>query len=293
MGHFHLFHRYYVKVSKCTMLQKWATSATSGRTWMWLEFGPPSNCRTIIWWIPSCLAPPKQNHAEWVLDQHLSIAYFDIFCDILWWMNIHKIPTIWYENQGCMVSRNRGTSKSCSYWVPPLMDPSPKKPRLALMHANGSRIVCLVVPPALISLSRSVLQMLGWKGHQLQVLSKYHDSSFFGCLSPLLVAQTLDTRIRYPKSLVNGWWLPKSHGKFIGSDPSLCPGVTRRTRGTASPRWCRSVCRPSNATGPWTSRREMGGRVDGMGQKKGIHGLVERNILTGNHSFSIRFGAFR
>ena len=33
-----------------------------------------------------------------------------------------------------------------------------KPPRLALMHANGSRIVCLVVPPALISLSRSVLQ---------------------------------------------------------------------------------------------------------------------------------------
>ena len=33
--------------------------------------------------------------------------------------------------------------------------------RLALMHANGSRIVCLVVPPALISLSRSVLQRLG------------------------------------------------------------------------------------------------------------------------------------
>lgn len=33
--------------------------------------------------------------------------------------------------------------------------------RLALMHANGSRIVCLVVPPALISLSRSVLQNLG------------------------------------------------------------------------------------------------------------------------------------
>ncbi|CAJ1419897.1 unnamed protein product [Effrenium voratum] len=31
-------------------------------------------------------------------------------------------------------------------------------PLLALMHANGSRIVCLVVPPALISLSRSVLQ---------------------------------------------------------------------------------------------------------------------------------------
>ena len=33
-------------------------------------------------------------------------------------------------------------------------------PLLALMHANGSRIVCLVVPPALISLSRSVLQRL-------------------------------------------------------------------------------------------------------------------------------------
>ncbi|CAE7770576.1 unnamed protein product, partial [Symbiodinium sp. CCMP2456] len=31
-------------------------------------------------------------------------------------------------------------------------------PLLALMHANGLRIVCLVVPPALISLSRSVLQ---------------------------------------------------------------------------------------------------------------------------------------
>ncbi|CAE7489734.1 unnamed protein product [Symbiodinium natans] len=31
-------------------------------------------------------------------------------------------------------------------------------PLLALMHASGSRIVCLVVPPALISLSRSVLQ---------------------------------------------------------------------------------------------------------------------------------------
>ena len=29
------------------------------------------------------------------------------------------------------------------------------------MHANGFRIVCLVVPPALISLSRSVLQQLG------------------------------------------------------------------------------------------------------------------------------------
>ena len=34
-------------------------------------------------------------------------------------------------------------------------------PLLALMHANGSRIVCLVVPPALISLSRSVLQRSG------------------------------------------------------------------------------------------------------------------------------------
>jgi hypothetical protein len=29
------------------------------------------------------------------------------------------------------------------------------------MYANGSRIVCLVVLPALISLSCSVLQMLG------------------------------------------------------------------------------------------------------------------------------------
>ena len=53
----------------------------------------------LIWWIPSCLAPPKQitqNDPKWVLDQHHSIAYFVI---TLWWMNIHRSQLFWYKNQ--------------------------------------------------------------------------------------------------------------------------------------------------------------------------------------------------